>query len=501
MEAVNDSAILALLLSDQYRVPVMVVERGHLVSANEAASAFFGPVARAGAAVSSLFDDRSRRKLAAALARDERATVELQALGSAGELIAIRFLVQPLGATRLLVASGVGSSHADRMVRPLLETNAQLANLTRALSLQVAEISAAQAQDDESEHRFRALADNIPEIVWTCDPDGSCDYGNQRFLEYTGMTLAELRGSGWLDALHPDDRAPTRERWKRSLETGEAYDAELRLRRSSDGAYQWHLARAQPLRDRTHTIRKWFGVSTEIDERKRFEEFQQQLVGSVGHDLRSPLSVILGRADLLLQANDLPAARRESIARIHANAGRMSAIIRDLTDFTRMRVGAGISLQRDRADLWALCREMIEDLLAQHPGRAITFSAEGDGAGLWDGDRLERVVENLVTNALKYGDPGSRVRVTCRGGAAGVEISVHNEGRPIPEEVLPHIFEPFRRGVPTDAQGANSLGLGLHIAQAIVAAHGGTIAVSSTQEAGTTFAVRLPRDPLFEPGD
>jgi PAS domain S-box-containing protein len=345
----------------------------------------------------------------------------------------------------------------------------------------------------EGERWFRSIADDVPEIVWTTDAEGAVDYVNHKFIDYTGLTFAEACGSGWARAVHPDDRAASVEHWLRATATGSVFERELRFCRRRDGTHRWHVARGQPLRDQAGRIRMWSGLSVDIEDYKRLEGLQQELVGAVAHDLRSPLSVILGRADLLLHHGDLPSAGRESVTRIRANAGRMTAIVRDLLDFTRVRVGGSLALAPAPMDLAATCSAIVDDLRAQAPGRTISFSTEGDAQGLWDRDRLERVVENLVTNALKYGDPHGPVRVTCAGREAEVTISVHNIGRPIPDEVLPTLFEPFRRGVDVEVPGAISLGLGLHIAQAIVRAHGGTLVASSTAEDGTTFMVRLPR--------
>src|SRR5687768_17179984 len=120
----------------------------------------------------------------------------------------------------------------------------------------------------QSEHRFRMVAEAIPQVVWTTDPEGSVDYCNQGWTDYSGMTLEEVRGSGWFAVLHPDDEERTIERWRASVRTGDVYDIQYRLRRA-DGAYHWFLGRALPLRDARGRITKWFGTSTDIDEQKR----------------------------------------------------------------------------------------------------------------------------------------------------------------------------------------------------------------------------------------
>lgn len=128
------------------------------------------------------------------------------------------------------------------------------------------------AQAKASEQRYRFLAEQVPQIVWTTEPDGLADYFNQRWYEYTGMTFEETKGLGWQAVLHPDDLQTCLERWTHSIETGEYYQIEYRFRRASDGDYRWHLGKAVPLRDEEGAIIKWLGTSTDIDDQKRSEE-------------------------------------------------------------------------------------------------------------------------------------------------------------------------------------------------------------------------------------
>jgi PAS domain S-box-containing protein len=123
-----------------------------------------------------------------------------------------------------------------------------------------------------SEHRYRYLADSMPQILWTARPDGYLDYCNRRWVEYTGMTLEQTEGWGWQPAIHPDDVERCLRRWARAVQMGEAYEIEYRFRRAEDGAFRWHLGRAVPMRNERGEIVKWFGSATDIDDRKRAED-------------------------------------------------------------------------------------------------------------------------------------------------------------------------------------------------------------------------------------
>jgi phosphoserine phosphatase RsbU/P len=173
-------------------------------------------------------------------------------------------------------------------------------------------------------------------------------------------------------------------------------------------------------------------------------------------------------------------------------------MIADLLDFTRGRLGGGIPVEREPGDLFALTYEVLEELRMTTLQSRISTQATGDGQGEWDRDRLTQVVQNLVSNALKHGEKGSPLRVMMEGEGDPVVLSIQNHGTPIPPELVPHLFDPFRRG---RGEGANDaltggLGLGLYIVQEIVRAHDGTITVTSDERTGTMFTVRLPRHAL-----
>lgn len=153
-------------------------------------------------------------------------------------------------------------------------TERRRAEKERAQLLQRAQT--AQADAEASEQRYRLLIEAIPPIVWTARPDGWFDYYNQRWFDYTGLTLEETEGWGWKHVLHPQDLGPCLDRWKQAVRAGDTFQIEYRFRRA-DGSYRWHLGRALPLRYPDGTIVKWFGTCTDIDDQKRAEEAQRFL--------------------------------------------------------------------------------------------------------------------------------------------------------------------------------------------------------------------------------
>ncbi len=143
----------------------------------------------------------------------------------------------------------------------------------RYLALQKGHLSAAR----QSELYFRTMAEAVPEIIWTATPRGETDFFNQKCYDYTGMTLEQLCGTGWKSIVHPDDLAATLGRWENALEVGEPYEIEYRLR-GKDGIYRWFLGRANPIRDGSGKIIKWFGITTDIEDQKHNQEVLEQQV-------------------------------------------------------------------------------------------------------------------------------------------------------------------------------------------------------------------------------
>ena len=244
--------------------------------------------------------------------------------------------------------------------------------------------------------------------------------------------------------------------------------------------------RAQELRDEADIDRARAEKSEQ--ELRSVAEFREMFIGILGHDLRNPLGSIGMAAALLLRRGRLGAQDAEVAARIVRAGQRMTRMISQMLDLTRARLGGGLPIEPRAMDLGEVCRNVVEEF--ETP---IQSSIEGDLTGIWDGDRLAEVFSNLAGNAIEYSAPGSVVRLSARAERAdAVIVEVTNQGEPIPADVLPFIFEPFRRARQQRKSTAGNLGLGLYIAHQIIMAHGGTIYVRSA-EGETTFVIRLPR--------
>jgi signal transduction histidine kinase len=217
------------------------------------------------------------------------------------------------------------------------------------------------------------------------------------------------------------------------------------------------------------------------------------LLGMLGHDMRNPLNTILMTASHLGTLN-AGAEISEAASRLIRSGASMKALLDDLVDFNRTKLGLGIKIAPTNVNLATAFVDELEELRGAHPGRGLELQVVGDTWGLWDGPRLRQLLRNLVSNAIKYGAPDGPVSVILTGDEEEVRLEVINSGPAIEPSVLDQIFDPLRRG-PGQQESHNideGLGLGLYIVREVARAHGGEVYVHSGRGA-TVFGVRLPR--------
>jgi signal transduction histidine kinase len=229
------------------------------------------------------------------------------------------------------------------------------------------------------------------------------------------------------------------------------------------------------------------------------EQSRRMFLAILSHDLRNPLNCIhMATQQVLRTPNEDPRSAK-MLSIIKTNTEAVTRLISDLIDFASTGMGSVMPLTRSPVDLEKLCREVFEGFCFTHPQRTLRFHPDGDLMGDWDTARLRQVVSNLMGNALQHGSAEEPVELLIASEGSTVVLSVHNEGPPIPSEILSTIFDPLLRHAMTESPAPRvqgSIGLGLYIVREIVVAHGGTVEVNSTVQEGTTFTVRLLRAAL-----
>ena len=216
-------------------------------------------------------------------------------------------------------------------------------------------------------------------------------------------------------------------------------------------------------------------------------------IGILGHDLRTPLGAMAGAVEVLSNAPQ-EATRKAAYQAANRSIASMTTMIRDLLDYTRTRLGKGIPISPRPQDLCEVCRECVAEVELAYPGSSIEFSCAGEMDATFDRDRIHQVIANLLGNALQHAEPRSKVLLRATVEAGTIRLEVTNRGPTIPQQHLHSIFDPLVQVEPGDPtrQRSTNLGLGLFIVREIVQAHGGGVTATSSDEAGTTFAVRLP---------
>lgn len=433
----------------------------------------------------------------------------IQATEGTGARVAIPLL---LGARAV---GGIGLSFPEArafdaeeraMLRALGELCAQTLERARLYDAERKARAAAAAERD----RLRQVVDVCPEAVVVADAGGRFAILNRRALEFLGEdaqgrplpsggaeALARFGMRGLDGATLPDDALPLR----RALGRGEGVAGlQMVLRRAADGAEVPALVNSAPLRDEGGAVVGAVAVFQDISALKAADRLKDELLGAAAHDLKRPLTAIRAQAQLLrrrtARLEGLDAARvGDSLDAVERAAARMAAMLDELLDAVRLRDGRPLELERRPADLVALARRVAEDAQRSAPRhRLVVEAAEPALVGVWDPARLERLLANLVDNAVKY-SPGGEVVVTVgrEGGPDGARavLTVSDRGIGIPAADLPSIFERYVRGSNAPGRAAGS-GLGLFGARRVAEQHGGTIEVESAEGAGSILTVRLP---------
>jgi PAS domain S-box-containing protein len=372
----------------------------------------------------------------------------------------------------------------------------------------------------ESEARFRQLADAMPQIVFAADADGEVDYFNRQWYEYTGVPFGEVGYESWRHVHSPEGLERVMSAWPEAIRTGRPYEIEYPLRRH-DGEWRWHLARALPIRDESGRVVRWYGTNTDIHDRKQIEEAlakaleseqhargqaelasrtKDEFLATLSHELRTPLNAILGWSTMLRRQGATPTQVAQGAEVIERNARAQARIIEDLLDMSAI-ISGKVRLELETVDLRSIVRAGVETARPTADAKGVSLGERLDappGTKLrGDPHRLQQVLWNLLTNAIKFTPRGGRIEVRVAGVDGRVEISVSDTGEGIAREFLPFVFDRFRQADASTTRRHGGLGLGLSIVKQLVELHGGTVRVESAGAGqGSTFTVTLPAKEL-----
>jgi len=433
-------------------------------------------------------------------------------LAIALSLLAFHYYLVPPGNSFALKQNlfAVGVSELPRLV--LFSITSLFVNFMSAAQRSAKEAALqAEAKAARAEREIRLLTDTIPALVWRALPDGAVEYFNQRWLAYTGLTLEQARGWGFLDAYHPDDRTAVRNfTFVRTPELPSASDltTEARLR-GADGTYRWFLRRAMALRDDAGNIIRWYGTSIDIEDRKRAEEALHaaraelahvtrlttlgEVGASIAHEVNQPLASVVAHAEACLrwldrETPELDEARNaaQSIVKDGKRAGEVIRRVRALANKT--------DTQKAPLDLNDVVHEVIALVQRELASRRVALRTELAPVlpvVLADRVQMQQVMINLVINGIEAMEgvtdrPRVLVIRSSQDDADQVSIAVKDSGVGIAAEDADRLFGAF---VTTKSNG---MGMGLSICRRIIQAHGGRIWFEPNPSGGAAFRFTLP---------
>jgi len=373
----------------------------------------------------------------------------------------------------------------------------------------------------ESENRFRVMADSAPVMIWVAGPDKQFQWFNKTWLDFTGRSTDEERGSGWFEEIHPEDLERCIGIWHASVEARQDFSMDFRLRRH-DGSHRWVLMHGVPRNAPDGSFHGYTGSCVDIHERKALEERlaertralrladrrKDEFLAMLAHDLRNPLGPIANATAILkMMENQTPAIApvRQIVER---QLDQLRRVIGDMRDVTRI-TQAKVELHCEPLTVAGLVRDAVAGAQLQIDSRGHRLNIQiGDASLTVSGDatRLSQALSHLLCNAAKFTPmPGIiDVFTTVNASAQGPQVCIHvkDRGQGISDEFLPHVFEPFAQENQSKPRTNSGLGVGLTIARRLAQMHGGDItAASGGRNEGAEFVLSLPLCPPSGAGD
>lgn len=345
----------------------------------------------------------------------------------------------------------------------------------------------ASKQAEEERARLADIVETSQDAIIRCDPHGIVVDWNRAATDLYGYTPEEIIGQHVRLVVPPERRHESREMFTRMVR-GEPVPPWESVRNRKDGSLVDVEIRMSPIRSAHGEIVGASAIIRDITERKRLAQAQEDFLVMASHDLRSPITVLLGRAQLMRRRKRYDEG---SIQTIIAQARRIERLTTDLQQVVHLESGQ-FELKPVEVDLVTLAREAVERIRSGDGPFDFRFEAPDNPVlGCWDPHRMSQVLDNLLGNAVKYSPDGGRIRVRVNADAETARLHVTDQGVGIPADLQTQLFSRFYRA--DEAGVASGLGLGLYISRMLVNAHGGTISVDSAPGAGSTFSVTLPR--------
>lgn len=373
----------------------------------------------------------------------------------------------------------------------------------------------AREKAEASERQLRFMAESMPQKIFTIKPNGDPDYANPQWDEYTGGMAKQGTGNDWTALIHPDDVHENTELWQRSLETGEPFQFEHRLKRN-DGKYIWHITRAHALRDETGAIMMWIGSTTDIEDVRKTRKLEantaklikqraqlmelnaakDEFISLASHQLRTPATGVKQYVNMVLDgyAGKISPKLRTFLEKANDSNERQICVINDLLRVAQIDAGK-VVLRKEEIDASRLVADIIHEQSAKFAARdqVVTFKKPKQKMKIRaDATKLRMVIENVIDNASKYTPIGKSITVRLTRSRGMVQIAIKDEGVGIAPDDIKKVFQKFLRLDNAMSMEVGGTGLGLYWAQKVIELHDGSVSVASALDEGSTFTLSLP---------
>lgn len=356
----------------------------------------------------------------------------------------------------------------------------------------------------ESENRFRGLANQAPVMIWSAGINKSYDWVNKPWLAFTGRTMEQEIGNGWTDGIHSDDYERYMKIYSDSFDARKSFVMDFRMKHA-DGKYRWVVDHGVPRYSVSGEFQGYLGSRMDIHDRYQMEislkealRVRDEFISIASHELKTPLASLSLQSQIILrQAKAEPI--HEQLSAAFKQIYKMNSLIEDLLDVSRIRTGR-LKFAVEEFEVNELVEGVVGRLKisATSAGSELRLKTSQPTIVCWDKHRLDQVVTNLITNAIKYGNKKPiEIETSVLGNE--IKITVKDFGIGIKPEDQERIFERFERAV--SARNFGGLGMGLYIVKQIVSAHGGSVSVQSDLGKGSVFVVSLPIKAIIQEGE
>lgn len=374
----------------------------------------------------------------------------------------------------------------------------------------VTEARRAEKRIFESEEKFRTLAEAIPHMVFTFNPEGKITFMNRKWFEYTGLKDQPDKFPLVQRTVHPEDMPKLNELWQNAVKDAQPFELEHRMR-SAKGDYRWFIVRALPLFDGRGNVQQWFGSCTDIDEQKRFndelveakeaaeraDKMKSSFLANMSHEIRTPLGAILGFTELLREDKLQDGESEEFLGIIARNGKTLSRIVDDILDLSKVEAGK-LSIEKLPFSPSNLLSDTVKLFSQRASMKGLELSCHIDESVpqqiVSDPTRLKQIISNLISNAIKFTDQGS-VNVYAERHEDALIVAVRDTGIGITSDQIAKLFQPFAQGDDSMSRRYGGTGLGLHLSRRLAEMMGGSLLIEDSKgNRGSTFILRVPID-------